>query len=111
MAEKVHYVDSVKKENQTHAVLGLGKYKKEEKSYSIINRLCESSILENKNAIILEFGGNDPEGEKIGRIIYGDITELIKKYSPHIYKLPTKEQLGTYGKWIWFLNMFSLLIY
>ena len=99
MAEKVHYVDSVKKENQTHAVLGLGKYKKEEKSYSIINRLCESSILENKNAIILEFGGNDPEGEKIGRIIYGDITELIKNYSPHIYKLPTKDQLGTYGKW------------
>ncbi len=99
LAEKVHYVDSVKKENQTHAVLGLGKYKEKEKGFSIINRLCESKVLENDNTIILEFGGDDPEGEKIGRIIYGRVSDIIKNYGPHVYKLPTNDKLGTYGKW------------
>ena len=99
LAEKVHYVDSVKKENQTHAVLGLGKYKDKEKGFSIFNRLCESKVFENDYTIILEFGGDDPEGEKIGRIIYGSISDIIKNYGPHVYKLPTKDILGTYGKW------------
>lgn len=99
LAEKVHYVESVKEEQQTHAVLGLGKYKKEEMQFSIINRLCKSNVFENQETVILEFGGDDPEGEKIGRIIYGDISDFIKRYQPHIYKVPIKNNLGTYGKW------------
>ena len=99
LAEKIQYVPSVIEPPKV--VLGLGKPKDSENRFSIIYRMYQTKI-DYEPKCVIEFGGDDPEGEKIGRIYYGKISSYLTPYQQHIYPVPLSldgDGVLYYGKW------------